>query len=809
MYSVLRKISIRYRLMWAFIAMLGLLIGLLAVGLISYRGIFVRLDETVNNENPVERMLLTATLNINRSRVDLLLFTSGDEYRLAVARQEINEAIQLLQKVRSAVPVSTELTEFNTTVSAVTAYQKAVEQIILANHDASSVYDASLADALSLGAEAEQHIESIRGRYVAGLIADNRNILQRSQANLSIFGILGLFFLLFSGTTLFVISNSIIRQINEVTQKMNEMNAGQQAGASAVQRLDEMRLLSRAANNLNGLITQLKEDLSKQDEMRKEIKSETASQLGLLTEVARQVSNVGNLNAVLNPIANMVLERLDLYFVGIYLVDQDAHYVILRAGTGKAGSFRLQQGYRIKVGEISLVGSVAKTGEPRLLNDVEMDYVFRRDSLLPETRSEAVFPMKIDQDVVGVFDVHCTRKNGFDADTLVLLQTVVDQLAVAVQNEYLVGELQRSAREASQLYQRYTRETWSQRTSSRNTGGYQYNLLEVEPMEQVLPSETMAKLRMGESVTVSSTEIDSNRSEHSTVMIPLTMFNQLVGVVGLENEDPNYHWSEEEISIIEAVTNQVVLAIDNARLLDEAQRRSDQLRILQEVTSVAASNTNYIELLDNVAQIIRARFHLTHCGVLTFDSPHQVATLVVNAAFDPFSPGSNVLGTKVSLQDNPIIQEMMEFHHSVLVTDVQHNPKSLSFHEMMSLRQSVSVMMAPLISRNEIIGAILFETADASRRFTKDDLDLLDQISLQISSAVDVARSFEETARRGERQRLLAEVTSRIRETLDVQSIMRTAAQETRQVLGVPEVTVRVTMPDETDKDNVQEETQA
>jgi GAF domain-containing protein len=68
----------------------------------------------------------------------------------------------------------------------------------------------------------------------------------------------------------------------------------------------------------------------------------------------------------------------------------------------------------------------------------------------------------------------------------------------------------------------------------------------------------------------------------------------------------------------------------------------------------------------------------------------------------------------------------------------------------------------------------------------------MDQISLQISSAIDVARSFEQATLRADRERKVSEIASRIRETLDIQTILKTAALEVRQVLGVPEVTVRL-----------------
>jgi GAF domain-containing protein len=287
-------------------------------------------------------------------------------------------------------------------------------------------------------------------------------------------------------------------------------------------------------------------------------------------------------------------------------------------------------------------------------------------------------------------------------------------------------------------------------------------------------------------------------SDHSVLLVPLLLYNQLVGLIGLEEERPDYQWDEDEITIIEAVTSQVALSLDNARLLEESQIRSGQLRLLQEVTAVAASHTNLYELLDNVSQKLRASFNLLHCGMLLLEPDGRTVNLAANASAEPFMPGAKMIGVRIPLDPESIINQVVQNRNSLVVYDVQikaaeETAASLrSLRNFLQIRGAETMVFVPIFSRGEVIGVASLELADRARRFSATDLQLMDQISLQISSAIDVARSFEQATLRADRERKVSEIASRIRETLDIQTILKTAALEVRQVLGVPEVTVRL-----------------
>ncbi len=261
---------------------------------------------------------------------------------------------------------------------------------------------------------------------------------------------------------------------------------------------------------------------------------------------------------------------------------------------------------------------------------------------------------------------------------------------------------------------------------------------------------------------------------------------------------------------------QIAAALENARLLESAQVRSTQLRLLQEVTAVAASQTNLHELLDNVAQKLRAGLDLFHCGVIMLNAqdkntilPTDTGTLVTNACADPFHPAVRMVGTSLPVfargADGPSPFEVA-FHDrkTVVVYAAQQSLPDGTLRNFARQRESTTMLITPLVSRGQVIGFLVMDSIEVNRYYADEDVQLLDQISLQISSAMDVAVSFEQTTRRAEREQKTGEITGRIRETMDIDSILRTAAQEVQRLLDVPEVTVHLVSPEEETDASVQ-----
>ncbi|RLC74414.1 MAG: hypothetical protein DRI81_13855, partial [Chloroflexi bacterium] len=159
-------------------------------------------------------------------------------------------------------------------------------------------------------------------------------------------------------------------------------------------------------------------------------------------EVARDIVAARELGDLLNRAVNLIRERFGFYHAGIFLVNDQGEYAVLQAATGKAGRQMLEQGHRLKVGEVGIVGYVTAVGLSRIALDVGADAVHFDNPLLPETRSEMALPLRVGKDVIGALDVQSRDAGAFDEEDVTILQTIADQVAVAIQNARLLHEAQ-------------------------------------------------------------------------------------------------------------------------------------------------------------------------------------------------------------------------------------------------------------------------------------------------------------------------------------------------------------------------------
>jgi GAF domain-containing protein len=298
------------------------------------------------------------------------------------------------------------------------------------------------------------------------------------------------------------------------------------------------RELTQTQRNLEGSITERARDLEQR-----------AFQMQIAAQIAQDTAAARDLEELLDRTVNMIRERFSFYYVGIFLIDDNNEYSVLRAATGEAGKAQLQRGYRLKVGDVGIVTYVASTGDMRIVNDVDFDFVYRREALLPLTRSEAAMPLRIETNVIGVLDVQSTQVNAFSEGDVASLQILADQIAVAIQNARLVGELDSRLKEINLLYQRYTSDSWSRQISGERTLGYQYDMSQVVSIQQHLPLDQLTK-GGAQSIMLPGGE-DSGKK--SALVAPLKMYDQVIGAIGVESDEPEHQWTPEESALLEAV----------------------------------------------------------------------------------------------------------------------------------------------------------------------------------------------------------------------------------------------------------------
>ncbi|KAA0277962.1 MAG: GAF domain-containing protein, partial [Chloroflexi bacterium] len=169
----------------------------------------------------------------------------------------------------------------------------------------------------------------------------------------------------------------------------------------------------------------------------------------LLKAAARAAKNI---TTILDPYelfqrtVDIICDEFGFYYAGVFLVDDARQYAVLRAGRGEAGRAMLREGHKLAIGGNSMIGASIANKKGRIALDVGEEAVFFENPHLPNTRSEMALPLVIADEVIGALTVQSTEEAAFHEEDIDALQTMADQLAVAIQNSKLHRQEERRSR---------------------------------------------------------------------------------------------------------------------------------------------------------------------------------------------------------------------------------------------------------------------------------------------------------------------------------------------------------------------------
>lgn len=255
--------------------------------------------------------------------------------------------------------------------------------------------------------------------------------------------ILGMFVVIIAGSVAFYVGNLITRPIAELTEVAKQVSEGDLTVQANIESRDEIGTLAIA---FNGMTAQLRDSINT---LEQRVADRTQA-LATSAEVGRQISTILDEDELITAVVNQVRDAFNYYQAQIYLLADDGKTLVMASGTGEAGRQMLVDGHHLLVGE-GLVGRAAERNQVILVSDVSQDENWLPNPLLPDTKSETAVPIAIGEHVVGVLDVQDDTVNGLQVEDSDLLQSIANQVAVALRNAHLYQETQERARQETLL----------------------------------------------------------------------------------------------------------------------------------------------------------------------------------------------------------------------------------------------------------------------------------------------------------------------------------------------------------------------
>ena len=347
--------------------------------------------------------------------------------------------------------------------------------------------------------------------------------------------------------------------------------------------LNEVRRSEQVQKDINQELLETRDSLKNQTyELEKAslLSTRRIEQLRLVANVAKSTASIRELESLITTISDLISQRFGIYHTGIFLLDDSHEYAYLRAANSEGGQRMLKKGHRLQVGTQGIVGSVTATGIPRIALDVGMDSVHFINPDLPNTRSEIALPLKIVQETIGALDLQSVEPNAFSQEDVEVLSILANQVAIAIQNAQSFEAARQAAQDAENAYLQLTGQAWSQAIRRRQVRGYHFD-------------------GVGTKSIISMT---TSTNGEASLQIPVRLRGQEIGKLKLSSRERDRNWTQDEVAMAQASAERAALALENARLLEDAQRRAAREQVIGEISATVSSSSDMEEILRSAVQ---------------------------------------------------------------------------------------------------------------------------------------------------------------------------------------------------------------
>jgi GAF domain-containing protein len=364
--------------------------------------------------------------------------------------------------------------------------------------------------------------------------------------------------------------------------------------------------------------------------------------LATSTEVSRRLSTILNQKELVTEVVNQVNNAFGYYHTQIYFYDGANQNLVMAGGTGEAGEKMLAQFHKITKGR-GLVGRAAESNKPILVSDTSQNPEWLPNPLLPETKSEVTIPISIGDKVVGVLDVQQNIVNGLKQEDVDSLQSIANQVAVALQNIRQYENTQKIASDMGVVAavgiatstitetQRLLQEVVDLSKKSFNLYHAHIYLLNAagDSLEltagagevgRIMVSEKRSipfnseqslvarAARTHEGVVVNDVTLAPDflpnpllPNTRSELAAPMIAAGKVIGVLDVQSETAN-RFTEVDVSIKTTLASQVAVALQNARSFQQAQKQAERETAVNLITQKIQSTTSVEAALQMAAR---------------------------------------------------------------------------------------------------------------------------------------------------------------------------------------------------------------
>ncbi len=629
--------------------------------------------------------------------------------------------------------------------------------------------------------------------------------------------LIGVFFAGVLTVGIYLLARQIARPILAITETAMQISTGDLTQQAPVLTEDEIGLLARAFNTMQAKLQQSYQQLEEYAHTLEERVAERtqeaerrAAQIATGAEIARAATALLDPDQLITRVVELIKERFGFYYVGLFILDENNRYAVLRQGTGEPGRVMKERKYRLEINDHSMIGWACAHKQARIALDVGEDPVHFANPLLPDTHSEMALPLRSRERILGALSVQSTKVAAFDDSDVTALQAMADQVAVALENARLFQETQSALHATEALYAA----AWDIigatqiKDICQNLAIHLNNMVQADrtlillidrdreeitvragygnltdelsiTYEKAVSGMTSKVLETSQPILVQEVndELESlqirqdkaNTNAGSIIVAPLMIKGVVGGTITTVKRRDQRHFTSRDVELQTTLAALATTAIENVLLFEQTQkanvdleRRALQLETSSQLGQQVTSILNQDELLNEVVNLIKERFGYYFVAILLLSDKKE--HLVLHAGTGEAGKTLREQTFHVNINASNITAQVCATGQYRVINDANE----LSNYQVPEvLANTRSELALPLRMGNQTIG-VLDIHEDSPAAFGSEDKMVLQALADQTAIAIRNAQLYKFEQERRQLAESLQQIGRTLSGTLDM-----------------------------------------
>ncbi len=355
-----------------------------------------------------------------------------------------------------------------------------------------------------------------------------------------------------------------------------------------------MRIIQETQKALRAVAVE-RERLEEKVIERTEALESRMNQLRNSASAARAIAEIQNIVELLEVTAKLISERFGYYHTGLFILDEQKKIAFLQAASSARGKELIGQVFNVEIDRKNLLATAVEQNRAIIASDIDQKN-FVADEHFPLTRSRMVLPLAVRGNVIGLLDLHSDQPRAFNIEDAEVLQTLADLIAISFDNVRLINETQNLVSQLEANTSIQTQRTWRKLTS-RQMPAYQYTPAGVRPI-------------------FNRDKRSDNVEDKNNLLVPLVLYGQTIGNIKLKRKANHADWTEREKALVAKIADQVTLALENSRLVEEAQKSAARDQMIANISTRIRETLDIDSVARTAAAELRRVFDLKEAEIV-------------------------------------------------------------------------------------------------------------------------------------------------------------------------------------------------